>query len=405
MRHSTSTQQPPKKQRNRIGFFAGVKDKKFLFLSILVHLLLLAGATLWVVQIISPKQKASFKGGEKGPNQNMRVMEHKVSIAKKTNKTSSPLATKRVTTTGLSKVALPETPQIPSMGEITPTAMGGATGNLAGLGAGTMKAGGGGGIGFTMFGFRSKPSVGALEGTLYDFKQFKNRQPSKMSAEEVDALIVKFAQSGFRESMINKYYKSPTPLYITQLMIPEILSQEGPNAFGLKGIVDPDKWIVHYAGQVSPPESGTYYFVGEADDYLYIKFNGKIVMDSCWSGIPSFLPPTKVYNYTSTAYPQPFKRGNAIHVEAGRFYDMEVVIGDHGGITNICLLIEKEGVKYSIDAKGNPILPPFLLAAGKVPVSESGKTSIPVMENGPIWRCQSKSSTPGSGLDALLNPR
>jgi hypothetical protein len=54
---------------------------------------------------------------------------------------------------------------------------------------------------------------------------------------------------------------------------------EGPKAFDVAKDVQPRMWVVHYKGIVTPPESGTYHFVGGGDDTLFVKFDGKNVLD------------------------------------------------------------------------------------------------------------------------------
>jgi PA14 domain len=361
---------------------------RFLIVSLAVHVLFGLGAAYYVVEIITVKDRTMFKSGTPPLNAGRQTVEHRVQMAKKQNTMSAPMPARMVVSTGLSKIALPEIPAVPGFNPATPTTMAGA--GLVGTGMTfapkvTTETGDGGGNGMLLFGVHERPSSGALRGTLFDFKQSKYRLSTKMDPVKCGEIVVEYARGGFHEGMLDAYFKSSQALYTTQFFIPEIPSSEGPRAFGLGGIVKPDMWIAHYTGKVSPPATGTYYLVGEADDFLYVKFEGRIIMDSCWKDIPSILKPTAVYDYGSSAYPLPFKRSEAIHVETGKYYDMEVVIGDLGGMTNACLLFEQEGVDYTKDGKGNPILPPFRLARARPPATPRGMTPLTVMEDGPVW--------------------
>ncbi len=97
-------------------------------------------------------------------------------MAKQKTTMSAPRPMQRIATTGISKVILPEMPDLPQVNALTPTQMSGLGGMGASPGAGGgVGGGGGGGGGFTTpFGIRGGTSKAALEGYLYDLKQDKN---------------------------------------------------------------------------------------------------------------------------------------------------------------------------------------------------------------------------------------
>lgn len=138
--------------RSRLGFWAKLLASKFLFISVLVHLLGGFGATYYVVQRIQAKRKLTFQGGPPLVNASQRALEHKVSLAKKNASMSAPAQAKRILTTGLAKVALPEMPTMPHATDVLPNRMGGmgGTGTGLGFGGGGMGAGGGGGGAFML---------------------------------------------------------------------------------------------------------------------------------------------------------------------------------------------------------------------------------------------------------------
>ncbi len=112
-------------------------SSRFLVISILVHVLFGVGAAVYVVQVYQPKRKLTFKGGPPSPNHSERALEHKVQLAKKQSTMSAP-AMKRIFSTGLAKVALPEMPAMPQP-DSAPAKMAGVGG--AGFGMPTALSG------------------------------------------------------------------------------------------------------------------------------------------------------------------------------------------------------------------------------------------------------------------------
>lgn len=151
--------EPQPKSRLLRRLFAG----KFLAVSIAVHLLFAAGATLWVVQSIQAQRKLTFHSGMPSPNPSLHALEHQVQIAKRKNTMSAPAVQKRITATALSKVTLPEMPAMPTMPALPsmmPTKMAGMGGAGLGLGIGGLGSGSGFGRGGGSF-FTS--SIGGLK--------------------------------------------------------------------------------------------------------------------------------------------------------------------------------------------------------------------------------------------------
>lgn len=391
---STLAPLPPveqKQPKRRPGwkFWGG----NFLFVSVAFHILLGIGATVFVVQRYQAARKLTFKGGPPSPNPSSRALEHKVQMAKKQNTMSQPTMAKRITTTGLAKVALPDMPDLPKMaGE--PTKMAAAAGMNPAfsnpLGASAASAGG---AAVPFFGFKESRGGGALTGTLYDLKQLAKGGPSKLDQDHgYPGELSKFVAGGMNDSYLSKYFAGPKPLYTTQIFIPKIPSEQGPGAFGLAGRVQPKMWIVHYKGTVIPPESGTFRFVGVCDDILVVRFNGSIVLD-CGSMTPSGRAPQKFYASDGLrldpkmGWYKGLGRGEPFQVNAGQSYPIDIMIGEWpGGDFKAFLLIEKDGVSYEKDTKGNPILPIFKLAAGE---TTRGGSETPVFAKvGPIWKAE-----------------
>ncbi|MDB6151645.1 MAG: hypothetical protein JWL90_98 [Chthoniobacteraceae bacterium] len=143
---------PAKKQKFRFKWWHKLIASKFLLISIFVHLFFGVGATYYVVQQIKEKRKLTFAEGPPANNASSRALEHKVSMAKKKNTMSAPAQAKRITTTGISRIALPDMPTMPHATEVIANRMAGlgGVGNGFGTGGGGGMGTGGGGFGFAL---------------------------------------------------------------------------------------------------------------------------------------------------------------------------------------------------------------------------------------------------------------
>jgi len=383
------------KSNSKPRWIVAILGSKFLMISIALHILFGLGAAYWVVQRYQANRKLTFKAGPPSPNPSSRALEHKVQMAKKQSTMSAPSIAKRITTTGLSKVALPEMPAMPKLAA-PPVKMAGAGGVDVSFnpgGSATSSGGGAGGAAVPFFGFREAKGGGALTGHLYDLKQLKNGTPSKLDEQNAyPGEIARFVNSGFNESNFEKYFVGPNPLYTAQIFIPKIKSEQGPLAFGLGGRVQPRMWVVVYRGNVIPPEGGTYRFVGVCDDILVVRFNGRIVLD-CGSMTPSGHGPQKFYAgdgiqlKSDMGWYKGSGRGEPFQVQGEQSYPIEIMIGEWpGGDFKAWLQIEKEGVEYEKDSKGTPILPIFKLAPSDVP-HPVGEAPL-FAKNGPVWKAE-----------------
>lgn len=182
----------------RKTLWAKILASKFLVVSIAVHLLFGAGAAVYVVQRYQSNRKLTFKSGPPSTNPNKRAMEHKVSMAKKKNSMSAPAQAKRITTSGLSKVALPERPAMPTATTVTANRMAGmggfgtGIGPPGGTGSGGM-GGGGGGSGVNFFGLRSQVKTIVFVFDVSGSMIMGNK--SAASYEKVEDEIIKVIQS------------------------------------------------------------------------------------------------------------------------------------------------------------------------------------------------------------------
>ena len=365
-------------------------NSRFLFISVIVHLLFGLVATYLVVQTITAKRKLTFTAAPPSPNPSQRAVEHQVRMAKKQRTTSAPVRAKRIATTGASKVVLPDLPSMPAMAAMAPGKMAGMGGTGLGLGpsvlGGGSSGGGGGGPVFSVFGARDSRS-NALVGQYYDLKRSRGRVLNGMTNDRYADELIKFVQGGWNESHFAKYFKGPRKLYATQFFFPRIDSHEGPRAFGSDLAEPPGLWVAHYKGQVSSPESGVFHFVAAGDDVMYIKFNGRLVLDQCLFNRP-VVKPVDTYHFPAFHYVNNgFAKSLACTVKAGEFYDMEVLIGDQTPVDMWAyILLEKNGATYKTDSGGAPILPVFRLSNTKPKTPASGEDTPAYSDDGPIWQ-------------------
>ena len=125
---------------------------------------------------------------------------------------------------------------------------------------------------------------------------------------------------------------------------------------------------------------------------MLVRFNRRLVLDRCWY-IRTNWKPLANYSYDFSTIPNGFAKGDAIRVEAGQSYPMEVLIGEQpGGEGFATLLQEVEGVTYDKDSKGNPILPVFRLADVKPAASTPDAPYPPHRDDGPVWKVDAFSS-------------
>jgi hypothetical protein len=175
----------PRPARWYSRFFRG----KFLFVSIGFHLLLAVVATYLVVHTMQ-ERKLTYKAGPKSSNPSTRALEHKIQV-KKQNTRSSPPQAKRITTTGVSQVVLPDLPTVAQTDDFNPSKMSGMGTDPGGFGAVGGGGMGGGGAGFSIFGLRSKASSVVLiidiSGSMVTGK--KNPETWKKLEDEVQRAL------------------------------------------------------------------------------------------------------------------------------------------------------------------------------------------------------------------------
>lgn len=366
-----------------------------LLISIIVHVIIGIGATIYVIQTVKPPPKAKFTSG--GGNETSAV-QHPVKMSNTQPKLET--LNKRLSVeTPDTAISLPDLPRNnstiggPSLGA-----------GLSGLGD-SRSAGPGAGAGPTLagplmptFGFREAPKGGTLVGRFYDLKQSRTKKinpdltrlgPGPLAIAEVN----RFTKAGWSNGALQSFFQAPTILYATQIFMPIMQANEAPKAYGVEKEVQPGAWIALYRGRVSPPATGIYRFVGAGDDLMAVRINGNLVLDcggSMGSDFKTDRPKSPGYDYTykfsqwNSENRGGFVVGNRMELKAGQFYDIDIVFSEGpGGGFCAMLLFEQEGVTYKKDAKGLPILPIFRVANAKTERAESAPE---FMSDGPVWR-------------------
>ncbi|MEI6712245.1 MAG: hypothetical protein WCO60_00725 [Verrucomicrobiota bacterium] len=353
------------------------KGGSFLFISIVFHLLLLAGAAVYVVQTIHTKEKLKFTGAGKSlgsPGQ--KSLEYKVQTVKRSQSMSTPMVSTRLTSTSSSvKVAIPDAPTMTGTSMGMPAMMGGMGGSgFSGGGGAGGAAGGGMGVGgamaampaanFTVFGFKGSGAIRGLNGHLYDMKQSPERKPTEQDSSSpaaTFAFLKAFSDGKFDLKMVKGFFQSPVELMATRFWIPNTNASEMPKSFAVEKDVKPTKMLLHYRAKIAPPKDGRYRFIAYGDDFLGIRFNGKVIL-------PFDRPGKRLYckGEEANAYYEVTKKGHAesdmVQLRSGQECDIEIMLCEAaGGLCAFSLLVEREEDKpnYKKTPDGLPILPIF----------------------------------------------
>jgi len=228
-------------------------------------------------------------------------------------------------------------------------------------------------------------SEAALIGILYDFKQNQKRQPTGFSVEAYPRLIEEFLEKGWSESVLNRYFRATRPLYTTQIYIPLMGAGEAPKAFDMEKVIKPSAWVIYYKGQVSPPEDGTYRFLGYSDDLLAVAVNGQTVCIGARMELPAWKVPPGAGPYVP-ATSMALTYGDWIPMKKDEPVDLDVLIGERpGGGFCAFLLYEKQGEKYPANEQGVPMYPIFQLAPHNTPVPTPGEGT-PFSLSEKVWK-------------------
>ena len=379
-------------------------------MSLLVHGLFLLIAIFLIKFAVEtkPEEPVDFLPGNHGGGQSTQSKQ-----ATKRKSVSLAVPNSRlVAAVTTSNVSLPEvTPtfndlsvdifSIPSGGSGGGKGIGKGLGDGPGIGNGAGDGTGRGpglGKGFVATIFGSLGGGDGLRGSIYDMKQGPDQTVLSYdpSVQAYADIINDSARSHFSTGSLRRYYKANQSMNFSFLAVPRLPADEGPKAFGVEKEIKPSGWFVHYAGTVTPPESGPWRFVGFFDDCLMVFVNSRPVLDGSWD---------KMIFKKDEGIREPFGGPDAAEGGrknyAGKWFNfkagdrLDVIVGERpGGLVGGMLLIEKKGEKYEKHPDGSPILPLFSTKAmsveelARVGSFSKSKYPYPIASKTPVFGCK-----------------
>lgn len=237
--------------------------------------------------------------------------------------------------------------------------------------------------------FGSTVNTGAaMIGIFYDLKQNQKHEPLDVDYMQT---LGEFVDSNWDETVLSRFFRVTRPVYATEVFIPNMGAGAGPMAFKVENVVQPMRWFVVYKAQVSPPEDGTYRFVGVADDILAVAVNGKtelVAPFGTWMNYSRWREPEPDRPNIQTAEGK-LRHGDWFTCRKDQIIDLDVIIGEYpGNAFGAWLLIEKKGVDYPVvqDPKYGKqyIYPVFQLRQHDI---SHQYQPIPFTTDSPPWTC------------------
>jgi len=345
-----------------------------LTVSLAVHLLLILLAAFWVVSTITtggrkdPNTFATGAGGGNGGERNTKDRQKTKPRNVKAMTKSPTRITSKSATNPLAVAALPPAPMSPVTGGLLSGSGSKGFGGGAGGGIGAGMGAGRGGRNFvSMFGAKGGTGSYGIVGTFYDFKQNRAGKPTAamggkpevfgdpsnnaaigVYSREVREFLV---EKNFSVGALSDKFKAPEVLFASQIFIPPCPAGSAPRAYGVEKQVKPSRWVAHYKGAVKVPRGGQFRFVGSGDDWLVVRWNGRVALDS---GYQHFVTGAEnVYRQFNgqkcdethrSGLGKPMRCGPWIEATAGQEVPLEIVLGETpGGTFYAMLCIEPRG--------------------------------------------------------------
>ncbi|MEJ0001443.1 MAG: hypothetical protein WDO13_21335 [Verrucomicrobiota bacterium] len=126
-----------------------------------------------------------------------------------------------------------------------------------------------------------------------------------------------------------------------------------------------------YHLKINPAHSGNYRVAGYGDDFLVVRIDGHVVLDSGWYPPVTGFKREKIYppNWLKTradGHPEYGQTvvGTSFHMDIGEPMTIDVLLGDAvpgsatgWGRCGFFLFLLQDGKDYDQDAQGNPLLP------------------------------------------------
>jgi len=341
-------------------------------LSILIHAALFLLAGMFVVFTVVKSKEVEFAPPKAVERPKMKLKKPKVKV----KKSSKPRPTPRIVTT-VKRTSMPDF-QLPEM-----------SGMADGLGGGV--------AGFDLMPDLEKTSIVGSDysigndfvGTFYDFKRDREGRPIPCAYDDYWNIAGKFVRSGWKASVLSRYYQSPKKLYATTFVVPPTLASIVPAAFGEDEAED-RYWMVHYKGQLVSQRGMTFRFVARGDGLMGVRLDGETVLAAGML--------THGINWVPRPESLKFWLGNGwawtsdwITIKPDDPLDMETIVSDGGGSVCFILAIQEKGVEYERRRMGSgPVFPVFKTAELSHDLLDAIYESMPpgeiTLTNGPVFR-------------------
>ena len=162
-------------------------------------------------------------------------------------------------------------------------------------------------------------------------------------------------------------------------------------------------WLAHYKGSFSSTETGTFRMVGWGDNVLIVKVGSNLVLDASDIGYTGH----KREAAGAVSFPKkggtPMFHGQWFELRAGESKNIDILLGDEGGIFCAGLMIQKQGTEYAAGKGGIPDLPVFTVGALTEPEKKLLREHLSDKSlHGPVF--PAKAAGVGSLLDSLKKP-
>ena len=233
-------------------------------------------------------------------------------------------------------------------------------------------------------------------GTLYDLKRARDGSDQPIGHEEFQSRLREFIHSGWVESVLNTFYRSPKKLYARHFIVPPMISFSAGEYFGQEEMAC-YFFFVKYEGQLVHKEDIRFRFWGTGDAYMAVRVDGRDVLANGW--MPHTFEHALGHWHSSDPMNsdryyvgnQRLKVGDWIELKAGEPVDMQILFGEcHAGEIQCCLLVEECGREYPTSRQGGPLLPAFKTEEFTLEMMEDIYALLPEGEcsltNGPVFR-------------------
>ena len=230
-------------------------------------------------------------------------------------------------------------------------------------------------------GMGGKKVDSAFVGCFWDLKRTADGKESDYGKSKgVDLLLAfgsDFYNGGWDCGKLAKFMQAKMQLYNTCFFMPNCKDEEAVHAYdhtGKQGLKK-GSWLVVYRAKVKAPVSGTFRFVGAADTVMGVRFDGHNVL-ACglhnlrnatayeWRRDAEGKKKRLLVQYEGTEAGNEnlggFEVGDPVTVEAGKWYEMQVMISEFGGGEfGFCLLVDEQGTEKRTTKDGKPLFQLF----------------------------------------------